>query len=133
VLAASLHRKFRKLPILLLVFFMCVQSLGFASHVLMVSPQTEMQNAVVEHKTPPCHDKLEIAITEDHTQITPDLQMPCCDDGQCADAHCMTPTGTHFNLAIHDYFIAHSRDVVIACARSLDSVRPSPPIRPPIA
>jgi hypothetical protein len=127
------HRKLRKLSTLLLVAFLCVQSLTFASHGLMISTQTETQTTIAEHEAPPCHDMAKMASTQAPDQSAADSQMPCCDDGQCADVHCMMPVGTHFSLATRDYFVSHTGDAFVANTSSLDSIKPSPPIRPPIA
>jgi hypothetical protein len=127
-------RKFQKLPIFILVLLLCVQSLGFAGHGLMISMQNEAQSATVaEQDAPPCHDMPEMAAAQTQDQTTSNIQMPCCDDGQCADAHCMMPAGTHFSLVTNDYFIEHTGNAFVVNTRSLDAIKPSPPIRPPIA
>jgi hypothetical protein len=132
MLGACHPRKFQKLPILVLVLLLCVQSLGFAGHGLMVLMPSEAQPvSMAKHDAPPCHDTPEMVATQNQNTSNP--LMPCCDDGQCADAHCMMPAGTHFSLAIHDYFIAHALDAFVVNTRSLDAIKPSPPIRPPIA
>jgi hypothetical protein len=129
MLATIRYHSRRKLPVLLLVFLLCVQSLGFASHGQRI--KAPAQTEVAEQAMPPCHDMPEMQAAA--TQDTSDHSMPCCDDGQCADAQCMMPAGTHFALALQDYFVAHTSDVLIPGTRSIHSLKASPPIRPPIA
>lgn len=130
MLATLRYHSRRKLPVLLLVLLLCVQSLGFASHGQTMKAPVETE--VAEQAMPPCHDMPDMqaaAVIPD----TSDHSMPCCDDGQCADAQCMMPAGTHFACVIQNYFVAHVGDVLIPGTRSIHSLKASPPIRPPIA
>ncbi|MGH8109497.1 MAG: CopL family metal-binding regulatory protein [Arenimonas sp.] len=125
------QRSHKKLPILLLVFLLCVQSIGYAAHGLNVKMPDQTQ--VAEQEMPPCHDMPDMRVSD-----TSDLEhgmpsMPCCDDGDCADSDCMMPPGTHFQVRVQTFFIPVSRHVFIANMRGIDSIKPSPPIRPPIA
>ncbi|MEO8000745.1 MAG: CopL family metal-binding regulatory protein [Arenimonas sp.] len=129
MLSTIRHRSHRKLPVLLLVFLLCVQSLGFVSHGLMM--KSWMQAEVAEQSVPPCHDMPDMAMNSTHDNSA--SHPPCCDDGKCADSNCMMPAGTHFAIVFHDYFIAHSGNVLISKTTGISSTKPSPPIRPPIA
>jgi len=131
MLANIRYHSRRKLPVLLLVVLLCIQSLGFASHGQSRAIKASVQTEVAEQVMPPCHDMLEMQAAA--TQATSDHAMPCCDDGQCADARCMMPAGTHFAFALQDYFVAHTSDVLISGSRRIHSLKASPPIRPPIA
>lgn len=145
-MAARLHhRKTQKLPIVLLVFLLCVQNIGYASHGVMTETMTlsESETAeqlVTEHNTPACHGMPETTdITDsDATAISSNIdntsaQMTCCDNEQCTDAHCMMPAGTYFVFTPLDYFIAHASDALMSQHHCTQSIKPSPPIRPPIA
>jgi hypothetical protein len=138
-MAAQLrHSKPKKLAILLLVFLLCVQSIGYASHAVMASTTVQVpatEQLIAEQSTPPCHEvpaSSDIDITTTANDNT-HSQMPCCDEGQCADAQCMMPAGTPFTATLHDYFVAHSSDVLISYTHGSQSIKPSPPMRPPIA
>lgn len=120
----------KKVPVLLLVFLLCVQSLGFASHGLRA--KADLKASVSEQSMPPCHD-MQMADTE-HQHLTATAQpMPCCEEGQCADAHCMMPAGVYFPELAQNYFLGHDSDQPIADDPGVFSITPSPPIRPPIA
>jgi hypothetical protein len=128
MLATIRHHSRRKVPVLLLVLLLCVQSLGFASHGLSV--KLPMQANIALQVATPCHDMAEIQTVLERAS---EHAMPCCDDGQCADAQCMMPAGTHFAGIARNFFIAYSADELITETPSISSIKPSPPIRPPIA
>jgi hypothetical protein len=131
MLAATRYHNRRKLPVLLLVFLLCVQSLSFASHAEILKASLPIK--VAEQSMPPCHDMPDMEMADIPAQDPAHTQMPCCDDGQCIDAHCMMPAGTHFSMALQDYFIAHASNLLMADFHRTHSMIPSPPTRPPIA
>jgi hypothetical protein len=120
----------KKIPVLLLVLSLCVQSLGFAGHG--ISVEASEQTQVAEQSMAPCHDMPETQVVLPQAAAS-DPAMPCCDAGHCADAQCMMPPGTHFVFAAQDYFIAHNNDIFILETHRILSPKASPPIRPPIA
>ncbi|MGH8051788.1 MAG: hypothetical protein ACREPB_14105 [Arenimonas sp.] len=131
MLTAIRYHSRKKMPVLLLVLCLCVQSLGFASHGMQAKPS--QQTGVAEHAMSACPDMPYMQIASTSTQEHAKPAMPCCEHGQCADAHCMMPAGTHFEGISGNFFIAYSADELITEIRSISSIKPSPPIRPPIA